>query len=94
MKDNEGNMMNELNILDRLENEKGFVRMVLTSGEIVYGTPEIICWAEDDDGLDTIPEIMFKPYFNPYGVKKFYREDDIVSYNICDEKDILKNINE
>lgn len=78
----------ELNILDKLENETGFVRLVLTSGEIVYGKPEMICWAEDEDGDDTIEEIMFDPYFNFNNVKTFYRLEDIESYEPCKEEDI------
>ena len=78
----------KLDILDRLENETGFVRLVLTSGEIVYGKPDCICWAEDEDGDDTIKEIMFEPFFNRCGINKFYRLEDVDSYEPCEEGDI------
>lgn len=75
----------KLDILDQLEEETGFVRLDLTSGTIEYGEPLIITWAGEDD---TIKEILFKPYFNPYGIKKLYREEDIKSYEPCNEEDI------
>lgn len=43
-------MTSKLNILDRLEDEKGFVKLVLAPGKVVYGKPEIICWSEDEEG--------------------------------------------
>ena len=81
-------MKPKLDILDKLENETGFVRLVLASGGIIYGKPDCICWAEDEDGDDTIKEIMFEPYFNLYGINKFYREEDIKSYEPCEEEEI------
>lgn len=75
----------KLDILDQLEEETGFVRLVLTSGVIEYGEPLIITWAGEDD---TIKEIMFEPYFNPNGIKHFYRLEDIESYEPCKEEDI------
>lgn len=78
-------MESQLDILDMLEGETGFVRLVLSTGKIVYGRPEIICLAEDDEGYDTIEEIMFAPYFNPNNIRYFYRKEDIKSYEPCDE---------
>lgn len=77
--------MVKLDILDLLEEETGFVRLVLTSGAIEYGKPGIVCWGGEDD---TIKEIMFEPYFNPNEIKRFYRIEDIESYDPCGEEDI------
>ena len=78
-------MKTNLDILDQLQEETGFVRLVLTSGGIEYGKPLIVTWAGEDDD---IKEIMFEPYFNPYNIERFYRLEDIESYEPCEEEEI------
>ena len=78
-------MKGELDLLDQLEQETGFVRLVLSSGEIVYGKPLIITWAGEDD---MIPEIMFNPYDNLRGIMQFYRLEEIESFEKCSEGEI------
>ena len=76
----------KIDILDRLQEENGFVRLVLASGEIVFGRPQCIVYDEDDEGWDTIKTIMFDPWGGPHLV--FYKEEDIKSFNPCKEEDI------
>jgi len=75
-----------IDILDRLEEEKGYVRLVLTSGEIVFGIPQCIVYDEDEDGWETIKTIMFDPCGGQHSV--FYKAEDIKSYDNCKEEDI------
>lgn len=75
-----------LDILDKLENEIGFVRIVLSSGAIVYGKPDCIVYDEDEEGFDTIKTIRFEPYTNQTAI--YYKKEDISSYEQCDEEDI------
>lgn len=76
----------KIDILDRLQEETGFVRLVLVSGEIVYGRPQCIVYDEDDEGWDTIKTIMFDPWGGMHFV--FYKTGDIESYTPCEEEDI------
>lgn len=78
--------MIELDIIDKLQEEKGFVRLVLKSGEIVYGFPQIIVYEEDEEGYETVKTIMFKPYFGLH--EKFYKLEEIDSYEPINEDDI------
>ena len=78
-------MKGELDLLDQLEQETGFVRLVLSSGDIVYGKPLIITWAGGDD---MIPENMFNPYDNLRGIMQFYRLEEIESFEKCSEEEI------
>lgn len=73
-------------ILDKLQDEEGFVRLVLASGEIVYGKPDCITYDEDQNGFDTIKDIRFEPWFGTRAV--YYRLEDIASYEPVDEEDI------
>lgn len=72
-----------MDILDKLQEESGFVRLILASGEIIYGKPLIITWGGEDD---TIKEIMFEPYENENTY--FYRLDDIQAYEVVEKIDI------
>ncbi len=78
--------MIELDIIDKLQDEKGFVRLVLTSGEIVYGLPQMIVYEEDEEGWETVKTIMFEPYFGLN--EKFYKLEEINSYEPVKERDI------
>lgn len=75
-----------LDIIDKLDGEEGFVELVMKSGEKVFGEPLGVLWLEDEDGFDTIKRILFKPYFSIH--KRDYGLDDIESYVPIDEDDI------
>lgn len=75
-----------IDILDRLEEVSGFVRLVLKSGEIMFGKPDCIVWDEDEEGYDTIKTIRFEPFEG--GVAKYFKVDDIESFDECREEDI------
>lgn len=67
-----------VDILDELQAVKGFVRLELYSGEIVFGKPDCIVYDEDDDGDETIKKIRFEPLQEPYAV--YYGLDEIKSF--------------
>ena len=67
-----------LDIIDKLDGEEGFVELVMKSGEKVFGEPLGIIWNEDEYGWDTIKRILFKPYFSIH--TRDYGIEDIDSY--------------
>lgn len=69
-------------ILDELESEDGFVRLVLTSGEIIFGKPDCIVIDDEDDEEKIRFENWDMSHASYFGVK------DIQSFEPCDEKDI------
>lgn len=75
-----------IDILDKLQAVDGYVRLVLKSGEIVFGKPDCIVYDEDEDGYDTIKSIRFEPWENEYA--KYYKEEDIQDFDEYDEEDI------
>ena len=75
-----------LDIIDMLDEEEGFVELVLKSGKKVFGKPLITIWNEDEDGFDSIKRILFKPYFSIH--TRDYGLEDIESYIPIDEDDI------
>lgn len=79
-------MIQGLDIIDKLDNEDGFVKLVLTSGKVVYGRPLMVDWLEDENGWDTIKRIAFKPYNSEF--ERDYGLEDIVSYEPINEEDI------
>lgn len=79
-------MRTKLDIVDMLESEEGFVRLVLNSGVVEYGEPLEIIFDEDDKGMDTIKTLVFKPYFGRN--EHYYGVADIEAYEPCDEEDI------
>lgn len=79
-------MNQQIDILDKLQDEEGFVRLVLASGEIVFGRPQCIVYDEDEDGWETIKMIMVEPWFGLHNV--FYKLEDIESYDPIAEEDI------
>ena len=80
------NGIRELDIIDKLDGEEGFVELILKSGDVVFGEPLGIIYNEDEDGWDTIKRILFKPHLGLYS--KDYGLDDIVSYKPIAEEDI------
>ena len=81
-------MIDNLDIIDRLDNEDGFVKLVLRSGRVVYGRPLLVDWSEDDEGWDTIKGILFKPYNSKS--EEVINEDEIDYYEAIEEADIPK----
>ena len=79
-------MTAKLDILDRLQDEEGFVRLVLTSGEITFGKPKSIVYDEDEEGWETIKTIMFEPFMGEHMM--FYGLDDVESYEPYKEEEI------
>lgn len=75
-----------IDILDRLRAEKGFVRLVLASGEIVFGKPDCIVYDEDENGDEVIKQIRFEQWGETYA--KYYGIDDIKEFDPIDEDDI------
>lgn len=75
-----------LDILDKLQEEQGYVRLVLTSEEITFGMPDCIVYDEDEDGDETIKKIRFEPWGEQYAV--YYGVNDIKAFDHIDEKDI------
>lgn len=67
-----------IDILDRLQNVDGFVRLVLKSGEIMFGHPDCVVWDEDEDGWATVKTIRFEPYFSNQAV--YFKTDEIESF--------------
>ena len=81
-----------IDVLDKLQAVDGYVRLILKSGEIVFGKPDCIVYDEDEDGYDTIKTIRFEPIGNEYA--KYYKEEDIQEFNECEletYKWIMKN---
>ena len=75
-----------IDILDRLRAHKGFVRLVLESGEIVYGKPDCIVYDEDENGDEVIKLIRFEQRGKMFA--KYYGVDDIREFTPVDEGDI------
>jgi len=76
----------KIDILDRLQEEDGFVRMVLASGKILFCKPKCIVYDEDCDGWETDKQIMVEPF--GFENMMYFREEDIQSYEVWEEKNI------
>lgn len=74
-----------IDLLDYLAEEVGYVELILSTGEKVYGAPDCIVWDGDDE---TVKEIRFIPYFALTGEAVYYRLTDIADYKCCAEEDI------
>ena len=79
-------MKQQMDILDRLQEEKGYVRIILASGEIVFGRPQSIVYDEDEEGWETVKTIMFEPWGLQHAT--FYKEEDIETYDPINKEDI------
>jgi len=75
-----------IDILDKLQAVKGFVRLVLKSGEIMFGKPDCIVYDEDKNGYDTIKKIRFEPWMG--GNAKYFKIDEIENFDECKEEEI------
>lgn len=75
-----------IDILDELQAVNGYVRMVLKSGEIIFGKPDCIVYDEDDEGFETVKSIRFEPWNEIHAT--YFREDDIESFDEVKESEI------
>ena len=75
-----------LDILDKLQDIYGYVRLILKSGEVIYGKPDCVVYDEDENGYDTIKQIRFEPWGGK--VAKYFTEEELVSYEECTEQDL------
>lgn len=75
-----------IDILDKLQNVDGFVRLVLKSDEIIFGHPDCIVWDEDEEGWETIKTIRFEPYLSNQA--EYFKADEIKSFDECEEDEI------
>lgn len=76
----------KIDILDRLQVQKGYVRLILANGEIVFGKPDCIVYDDDENGEDVIKQIRFEQWDEYYA--KYYGVDDIREFDPIDEDDI------
>ena len=67
-----------IDVPDRLQAEKEYVRLVLVSGKTVYGKPDCIVWDEDENGDELEKRIRFETWGEPYA--KYYGVEDIRCY--------------
>lgn len=79
-------MHKNIDILDRLQDEEGYVRLTLVNGQTVYGLPQCVVFDEDEDGWETIKRLYFEalPDYRPY----FWGTEDIASYQPIERNDI------
>ena len=75
-----------MDILDKLQSENGYVRLVMASGEIMFGKPDCIVYDEDENGDEIIKKIRFETWGEPYA--DYFGTDDIAEYDQIDEADI------
>ena len=69
----------KIDILDRLQEVNGYVRLVMASGEVIFGRPQCIVYDEDDEGWETVKTIMFEPWNGIHPV--FFTEEEIESFD-------------
>lgn len=67
-----------MDILDRLQEEECEVVLMLSCGKEITGRAHSIVWEEDENGLDTVKAILFKP--RGAALYDVFFEDDIRSY--------------
>lgn len=75
-----------IDILDELQAVNSHVRLVLKSGEIMFGKPDCIVWDEDEDGWETVKTIRFEPFEG--GHAKYFKEEDVESFDEWAEEEI------
>ena len=68
----------QIDVLDMLQEMNDYVKLVLTSGEIIIGLPHCIVYDEDEDGWETIKYIKFDPWKGQHS--RFFKEEEIESF--------------
>ena len=75
-----------ITIIDKLQNVDSYVRLVLKTGEVMFGKPDCIVYEEDDEGWETIPMLRFEP--SDMGRAKYFKAEDIQSFDEFAEDEI------
>ncbi len=75
-----------ITIIDKLQNIDSYVRLVLATGEVIFGKPDCIVYEEDDEGWETIPTLRFEPW--EIGSAKYFKAEDIERFDEVDEDEI------
>ena len=73
-------------ILDVLQEEKGYVRLFLTDGRTLYGLPQCVVFDEDENGWDTVKNLMFE--LHPHRHPIFLGVEEIVTYERIKKEEI------
>ena len=79
-------MESGIDIIDWLQEEEGYVKLFLASGETVCGRPQCIIYDEDDEGWETVKKIMFRPW--GWKISVWFGLDEVVSYERIDKSDL------
>ena len=75
-----------IDILDELQDVNGYVKVLLRSGDVLYGVPDIIEFDDDEETGEIIKSILFFPMNKKYVYN--LTEGDIVSFTECRKEDI------
>ena len=75
-----------IDILDELQDVNKYVKVLLRSGDVLYGVPDIIEFDDDEETGEIIKSILFFPMNKKYVYN--LTEDDIVSFTECRKGDI------
>ena len=81
--------MLKMDILDELQEMKGYVRLTLKSGEIIYGRSDCIVFDEiegDEGDYEIVKSLIFLPMNEKYAY--YLTEDDVESFSECRIEDI------
>ena len=78
----------KIDVLDQLQSEKGYVKVLLKSGEAEYGKADCIFFDEDEEEREE-KRILFYPYGNQS--PKALALEEVVEYERCNESDIPRN---
>lgn len=75
-----------IDILDELQDVNGYVKVLLRSGDELYGVPDCVEFDDDEETGEIIKSILFFPMNKKYVYN--LTEDDIVSFTECRKEDI------
>lgn len=75
-----------IDILDELQDVNGYVKVLLHSGDVLYGVPDCVEFDDDEETGEIIKSILFFPMNKKYVYN--LTEDDIVSFTECRKEDI------
>ena len=75
-----------IDILDELQDVNKYVKVLLRSGDVLYGVPDIIEFDDDEETGEIVKSLLFIPMNKKYVYN--LTEDDIISYTKCRKEDI------
>lgn len=75
-----------IDILDELQDVNGYVKVLLHSGDVLYGVPDCVEFDDDEETGEIIKSILFFPMNKKYVYN--LTESDIVSFTECRKEDI------